>query len=180
MCRLFHRKYSYSNTLSYGSIFCSVEFLCWQNIQPLTKKWCVMCNYHSDWYLELVILILMSATWSRCFFLNIDLFHVNANIHLFLFQNIFCLSTEGPAEHQHSRQLYCSVCSLPSCSVRWWGYFHDVAFSPEKITTSQVCILFVPNLFKISANKHTLVDNLNFSQYVIFYEWISFSYVSPY
>lgn len=104
------------------------------------------------------------------FFINIDLFNVNANIHVFLFQNIFCLSLEGPAEHQHSRQLYCSVCSLPSCSVRCWGYFHDVAFSPEKITTSQVCILFVPNLFKISANKHTLVDNLNFSQYVIFYE----------
>lgn len=157
MCRLFHRKYSYSNTLSYGSIFCSVEFLCCQNIQPLTKKWCVMYNYHSDWYLELVIQILMSATWSRWlfFFLNIDLFNVNANMHVFLFQNIFCLSPEGPAEHQHSRQLYCSVCSLPSCSVRCRGYFHDVAFSPEKITTSQVCILFVPNLLKINANKHT-------------------------
>lgn len=153
MCRLFDREYSYSYT--YGSTFCSVEFLYWQNIQPLTKKWCVMCNYHSDWYLELVILILMSATWSRWLFFFKYWFNVNANIHVFLFQNIFCLSPEGPAEHQHSRQLYCSVCSLQSCSVRCWGCFHDVAFSPEKITTSQVCILFVPNLLKINANKHT-------------------------
>lgn len=91
-------------------------------------------------------------------------------IHVFLFQNIFCLSLEGPAEHQHSRQLYCSVSSLPSCSVRCWGYFNDVASSPEKITTSQVCVLFVPwPIYLKLVQINTLVDiNLNFSQYDIF------------